>query len=287
MGFIKSYAQFLELDVNDSIALFKTQADILEPTNETVFPVPPSNGIIPNLAVLGAALLITTGGYILWNNINKRSLDPLHAARAIHRDGAPHQIETSGLEDKYRQKEPLPTIDQSQVVTNQTAKLSPRKIRADSQIKSDNKNKKIKPASGTNDIREEILSTEKAPAEKTYYGKYTTNKKKKRAYNSKIEHKVISQTAKIIGPETSHEISELIIKATADSWVEISTSTSDVLVSRVMAAGELVTISDNRDLYLSTGNINALVIEFNGTVIEGFDRSDRIVKNISLNLHRP
>ena len=287
IGFIKSYAQFLGLNVNESIALFKTQADILEPTNETVFPVPTNSGIVPNFAVLGVAVLVTTGGYVVWNNINQEPLAPLNVASTSTYSAGSNKIEHGDSTTKYRQKESLPTIDRRQIVTSQDIKKSPGKIEADSPIKSDDKNKKIESTSETKNIREKISSIENTPPKTTDDDQYTRKKKKERAYTSKIKQRVTPRTAKTIDPERDHENSQFTIKAIADSWIEISTSTSDVLVSRVMTAGELVTILDKRDLFLSTGNINALVIELNGIIIDGLDRSDRIVKNISLSHHRP
>jgi cytoskeleton protein RodZ len=81
---------------------------------------------------------------------------------------------------------------------------------------------------------------------------------------------------------TAETLSNLSIQAIADSWIQIKTLDSNILLSRVLKTHETYTVPNRNDLLLSTGNIGALVIRINGKKIPKYAGSRRVAKDIAL-----
>ena len=72
------------------------------------------------------------------------------------------------------------------------------------------------------------------------------------------------------------------IEATSNSWVQIQASNSDILYSQILKTGDTYDVPDRHDLFLTTGNIQVLIIKINGKQISRIESPTRIVKNIAL-----
>jgi len=59
-------------------------------------------------------------------------------------------------------------------------------------------------------------------------------------------------------------VRQLVLRATADSWVEVRRKGGRVLLARIMKEGETWTVPAEPDLLLDSGNAGALVLEVNG-----------------------
>ena len=72
------------------------------------------------------------------------------------------------------------------------------------------------------------------------------------------------------------------IEATSNSWVQIQASNSDILYRQILKTGDTYDVPDRNDLFLTTGNIQALIIKINGKQISEIESPTRIAKNIAL-----
>ena len=79
IGFVRSYAEFLDLDVEEIVRRFKREADGLNRKTELVFPTPVPEGRMPSGAVLMIAMMLAIVGYGGWYYA---SLDDSSADRA-------------------------------------------------------------------------------------------------------------------------------------------------------------------------------------------------------------
>ena len=77
--------------------------------------------------------------------------------------------------------------------------------------------------------------------------------------------------------------SNLSIEARADSWVQIQASGSDIIFSQILKTGEKYNVPNRNDLYLTTGNIGALIIKLDGKIVPKPIGLSRVAKNIALN----
>jgi len=62
-------------------------------------------------------------------------------------------------------------------------------------------------------------------------------------------------------------VQQVVLRATADSWVEVRQKDGRVLLRRIMKAGETWPVPADPDLLLNSGNAGALVLEVNGEPI--------------------
>jgi len=68
-------------------------------------------------------------------------------------------------------------------------------------------------------------------------------------------------------PRPSQAVRQVVLRATADSWVEVRRKDGRVLLRRIMKAGETWPVPAEPDLLLNSGNAGALVLEVNGEPI--------------------
>jgi cytoskeleton protein RodZ len=66
IGYVRSYAKYLDLDVDYAIALFKSEAQEFDLPRQLVFPSPAPEGKFPGGAIMIAAALLVVGAYIGW-----------------------------------------------------------------------------------------------------------------------------------------------------------------------------------------------------------------------------
>ncbi len=74
VGFVRAYAEFLELDGEDMVARFKEQSSGLARKTELVFPAPIPEGRFPGGMVLTAAIVLAAGAYGAWYYVSNRDL---------------------------------------------------------------------------------------------------------------------------------------------------------------------------------------------------------------------
>jgi hypothetical protein len=75
---------------------------------------------------------------------------------------------------------------------------------------------------------------------------------------------------------------QIVLRATADSWVEVRQKGGRVLLRRTMKAGETWPVPAEPDLLLDSGNAGALVLEVNGVPTKLPGVKPGVVRNVQL-----
>lgn len=70
IGYVRSYAQHLDLDVDRAIALFKSEAQELDQPRQLVFPSPAPEGKVPGGAIMFVAALLAVAAYTGWYQLS-------------------------------------------------------------------------------------------------------------------------------------------------------------------------------------------------------------------------
>jgi cytoskeleton protein RodZ len=73
-----------------------------------------------------------------------------------------------------------------------------------------------------------------------------------------------------------------MIRATADSWVEIRGAGRSVLLTRVLKAGESYSVPDQPGLSMHTGNAGGLELIVDGHPVPSIGRVGMIRRNVAL-----
>jgi len=78
---------------------------------------------------------------------------------------------------------------------------------------------------------------------------------------------------------------EVVIRATADSWIQIRDARQSVLLTRVLKAGESCRAPDRPGLSMRTGNAGGLEITVNGIPAPSIGRKGMVRRNVALDGH--
>jgi cytoskeleton protein RodZ len=78
---------------------------------------------------------------------------------------------------------------------------------------------------------------------------------------------------------------EVVIRATADSWIQIRDARQSVLLTRVLKAGESCRAPDRPGLSMRTGNAGGLEITVNGVPAPPIGRKGMVRRNVALDGH--
>ena len=76
---------------------------------------------------------------------------------------------------------------------------------------------------------------------------------------------------------------EVVIKATASAWIEVTRADGEVLVTRLMRDGDELLLSTNDDLFLSTGNAGGLRLEMLNLSAFDAGQTGEILRDLRLN----
>jgi cytoskeleton protein RodZ len=75
---------------------------------------------------------------------------------------------------------------------------------------------------------------------------------------------------------------EIILDVVENSWIEIKGQGGEVLVSKVLKAGERYYIPDRPDLVMSVGNAGGISLSLNGKPVSSLGERGQIRKDIAL-----
>jgi cytoskeleton protein RodZ len=76
--------------------------------------------------------------------------------------------------------------------------------------------------------------------------------------------------------------SRIMLRASADSWVQIRDRQGGLVMTRVMAAGETYAVPSQEGQRLTTGNAGGLQIEVDGQAVAALGGPGQVVRNIAL-----
>ena len=279
VGFVKTYAKYLGLDPKQSVRIFKSSTRNREPTNITVFPSPAPEGKVPGRVVIFLTILIGAGIFLVWDksqettavapnhlNIkleNSQNISPEIAAKKPASDEKMPDMFSDKQQKQHVEKRNLLIIKSKESRTPQ----------ASEQI---NKSGTLLPKHNINSV---IKKQNSAPA-------LPYNNKQQPEVAALVE-KASNKLHALNKKKTPNTISikglpRISIEATSNSWVQIQASNSDILYRQILKTGDTYDVPDRNDLFLTTGNIQALILKINGKQISEIESPTRIAKNIAL-----
>ena len=277
-GFLKSYTQYLGLNIDQSLLRLVSSKDTAETPNETILRAIPDKKSSPNFIVVAFSIIVTGIGYFIWNASEKSSIPKKPDGLQLAESEPNKQVEVILKGDKNKSftinrtaKKPTRTREP----THQQATLkNDYKSRQHSSLKN-----KIIPIETARENTLEATESSSAPPQK--------RPKKAEEANTQLTEipglKTSTEVNKINSIPTENKTKKIYLKAIEDCWVEIQNTGGDVILSRIIRTGETIKLPYEKGLSLSTGNTKALVITYNKKNFLGFDKNDRIAKNRLLN----
>ena len=251
LGFIRSYSRLLGLDSNLLVEEYKRSLEMSDYKEEYNFlaPINYNNKILPVGSVL--SLLIAVFLYSAWyysdrTTTNTASIDDIkqNIKTTELNNNLNYQIIEENLEDNS-----IRNSDEDLV--NKNSKLVPKEIT--------HSNQKFK-----NDI--EMLIDTKKRKDGTQYD----------------EQKVINELsakANIRDPKT-----EMVLKASGNSWVEIEDIDGTILFARLMRPGETYIVPKIKGLTINSGNAGVLSLSYGNTFLPKLGEVGEIITAKPLNI---
>jgi len=279
-GFLKSYTQYLGLNINQSLMHIVPLNSNSPNPNETILGTLPNKKSSPSLVILAISLLATGGGYFAWYSFDNHP-SPKNAK---------HRILT---EDKLEREQSI-SSKENKDQTFAAPKAEKTAIYAEDQLSGP------KPAENFIKVQENSTFEKEGRLNKTTKQtakapvKTSTKNLQQNTKNPTPQHKqsldIIRSTKKINNkvieirsnpiPDATGKIN---ITASEDTWIEIQNGRKKIVFNRIVNAGETITLKYEKGLSLSTGNTRALSITHKNRKFVGFDKNDRISKNNQLN----
>ena len=77
-----------------------------------------------------------------------------------------------------------------------------------------------------------------------------------------------------------------MLRATAESWIQVRDNQDNLLITRILKPGESYNVPNQAGLSLVTGNAGGLDIVIDGNTLPKLGESGRVVRNLTLDADR-
>ncbi len=322
IGFLRTYADFLELDGEEMVRRFKQEAsDDLHPRSELVFPSPVSEGRIPNGALLVIGLVLAGAAYGGWYWLNSHNTTVAGTSTALpERLMSEFSRPASLTADKAASAKPdeagqaKPDDGQAKPAADAAKSAeAPAPAPAADQAKAEDRGPEDKvagnvapPAAAESGAAKPIpapadaakpaepATPEVAPAgaaepepAKPDAGKPADAAKPADA--PKAEPAKVTQAPPPAAPTAASPApadgggSRVVIRAAADDcWIQVREMDGQLLASKLLHRGEAFSVPNRPGLTLTAGNAGALAISVDGKTLPPLCAIGQVRRDISL-----
>ena len=279
-GFLKSYTQYLGLNINQSLMHIVPSNSNSPNPNETTLGTFPNKKSSPSLVILAISLVATGGGYFAWYSFDNHPLPNNAKHPTLTEDKLDKKL---GVSSKENRDQSFATPKTEKTVTNAKnqrsetkATMNVTKILENSKFEKEGHLNKTKNQQVKGSVKTPTNNLQQKTKKPTPQNKQTIDGI---APTKKSDNKVIEKRSNPI----SDAAEKINITASEDTWIEIQNVHKKIVFNRIIAAGEIIKLKYEKGLSVSTGNTRALLITHKNKKFIGFDKNDRISKNNQLN----
>ena len=263
-GFIRSYADSVGLDGEDCIYRFKQETAADADRTQLRFPAPEAESRLPGARLLAVSVLLVAGVYGGWyylSNGDRSGIElvPPVPERLLADDPVPAQADQQPPATGVASGD---TGLSSANVTPTTAAAAPMPAGGET---------RAAPAQAAEPPPPRIAETREPAA----------------ALSPRNE---VAALAAPVGTDTGGAPvvatgpgSRVTLRARLDSWVQVSGEDDELLLTRILRAGDTYAVPNRPDLTLLTGNAGALEISVDGRVLPPIGPIGAVRRNVSLN----
>jgi cytoskeleton protein RodZ len=250
IGFVRSYADLLELDSAELVRRFKQESSGIDEPTELTFPTPINESRLPGRLVVAFSLLLAVGAYGGWyySTLDQRAPAPrvtavpeTLAARIPAPEPVAPRTPSPSPSEALARVLPAP---QPAAVAEPPAALPPA-------------------AFVPTPAPAQIASLPAAPPPPAAAPAAVPAEAAPRSYGEATEGRIV-------------------IRATSDSWTQVRDAGGSVIFSRILRAGESYNAPDREGLTMSTGNAGGLDIRVDGKAAPAVGRLGFVQRSVSL-----
>jgi len=280
-GFVRSYAELLELDEDLIVRRFKNEWEGLGTSTQLAFPEPPEEIRLPRGPLIIGSCLLAAVIYGGWYMVSHQDRIDLPRVSEV-----PQQFVTQAT-PPVASEEPaeivaspaIPTTDQSKLAAKQPiapvaiAEKKPAKVVTSSSVqKAEDKPAPVKPAP-VKPVAQ-IPAAQKAPA-----------------VTAAATLIPLKSATKVPAPQTHQPAKygdtnkgRVTLRARADTWVRVQADESNgqVYLGRILHAGDEFRLPDRTDLFLMTGNAGGIEILVDGKKVKSIGSLGMVRRRVLL-----
>lgn len=260
IGFVRSYAELLELDSGELVRRFKQESTGIDEPTELLFPTPINESRLPGRLVVAFSLLLAVGAYGGWYYATLDQRAPVPRVTAVPETlaaripapepAAPAAPGPSASEANARAlpgAPPAPAAAPEPAATLPPAAFVPTPA---------------VPAAPPS-APPQVASVPAAPPP-------------------------VSVAPSAEAPKIYGEASEgrIVIRATSDSWTQIRDAAGTIIFSRILRPGETYNAPDREGLVMATGNAGGLDIRVDGKPAPPVGRLGFVQRAVALDPER-
>ncbi|MGK9165865.1 DUF4115 domain-containing protein [Inquilinus limosus] len=300
IGFVRTYAEFLGFDGDQMVARFKRESTAVEKKPDLVFPAPvPEGSRIPGGAILMIAVLIGGLAYAGWYYLSSANRDVAAEIAAL-------PVRFAALLDGNAQPELTPGPVVQPAAPNSAPSLQSAAPPAEPGPGERMTAGPIVPGptapAGTPALPQPAATTPAVMAQAAAPAPVATAPQvapppvaaapqPQPAAQSPLPA-TLALADRPLGAALANEPpapqvpaadeGRIVLRASADSWVQIRDRQGGLVMTRVMAAGETYAVPSQEGQRLTTGNAGGLQIEVDGQPVAPLGGPGQVVRNIAL-----
>ncbi|HET8996412.1 MAG TPA: RodZ domain-containing protein [Acetobacteraceae bacterium] len=254
LGFLRTYAASLGLDPEEIVRRFKAEAGRVNTRTELAFPAPMPERGIPAGAVVLLGLVLAIGAYAGWYRLSGEGrLPPESIAIPQHLQTLAQQamppvakLPRTSVAAATPAQDPSPTSAEAAEPPAQV--VSPTSAAAAS----------VTPPLKQPDAAQAGASPQNPGATAAQPPPQTVLAGQLVAAQPQVPAAADSAAA------STPQQPQVVLRATADSWVQVRDKSGQVLLNRILHAGDSWQVPDRPNLLLTTGNAGGTELELNG-----------------------
>jgi cytoskeleton protein RodZ len=286
IGFVRSYAKLLDLDQVAIVERFRSEIAGLEKETELHFLIPENERRFPGVAVIGASLALAAAVYGGWYVMAGRTGGEAAVASTAGAKSGKAAIAKSGAKSRRGKS------GRAKVATTGKESIKPADSKTKPAVKTvpgkeaESGGLTVKPAvaRGPGVISEAALraTTDRTAQERarTAAIKAAAVARHKAALEARRKAAEKAKLAQAAGPVSGK--ARIVLKATETTWVKLQLTDGTMVFSRILKAGEVFPVVQNRVLLLTAGNAGGLRIVVDGRVLPALGPTGAVRQNIRL-----
>jgi cytoskeleton protein RodZ len=276
-GFLRSYANLVDLDAECLVATYNGLSDRAESPNFDKMPMTarPSQRSAPAIASMIVVLSgIVYGGWYIMNDAH--SIDQSDAETVVGTPPLSSPSMSQRLVNSKTEDVKLAVADFEQRLEKAPVLVSaPQTQELTSVLIQDVKNFALPKSNPNRLTADKNLAQRLAPVTPDVREPQTVSKPENPSLQTNAAIATLRDPAK-----------EIVISAVAASWVEIIRSDGEKVITKLMRPGESYVVDSGSQLYLSTGNAGGLMVVVGGDQPRSMGKVGEIIRDMPLVSHK-
>lgn len=305
IGFVRSYAEFLGLEPEETVKRFKQEIHGLERAPTLAFPVPKPEGKLPGGALILISVLLIALGYGAWyfltssgNQVSEvlPSAEPIgqengQAGESGSNDSEQVVARPTGNTDGEEQTSAGTAAGQSgsseQAAETQTQSPAPTVLDAGQTDIGAGAEIEIPAAAETPGADVDSTETGQAPGQPAAEAESPEAAADNATQTAVVEPPAAPQLpagaaagGRIFGADNAD--ARVVLAATSDSWVQVRDAEGELLLTQVLRTGDSFLVPNEPGITMRTGNAGGLSITVDGRQINSLGALGDVIDGVLL-----